>query len=51
MNNQAWSDGRKNGRVDRLRGAENERAWIVLLNEGYSRSYSLGYFVRVGHVQ
>jgi hypothetical protein len=43
MNDQAWLDGQKNGRIDRLRGAKNEQAWIVLLNEGYSRSYSLGY--------
>ena len=34
---------RKNGRIDRLRGTKNEYAWVVLLNEGYSRSYSLGY--------
>jgi hypothetical protein len=43
MSDQAWLEGQKNGRVDRLRGAKNEHAWIVLLNEGYSRSYSLGY--------
>ena len=43
MNDQAWLEGRKNGRIDRFRGAKNEYAWVVLLNEGYSRSYSLGY--------
>ena len=50
MNDQAWLDGQKNGRIDRLRGAKNEHAWIVLLNEGYSRSYSLG-IATVGHVR
>ena len=43
MNNQAWLEGQKNGRIDRFRGTKNEHAWIILLNEGYSRSYSLGY--------
>jgi hypothetical protein len=43
MNDQAWLEGRKNGRIDRLRGTKNEYAWVILLNEGYSRSYSLGY--------
>jgi hypothetical protein len=43
MNDQAWLEGQKNGRNDRFRGTRNEHAWIVLLNEGYSRSYSLGY--------
>lgn len=43
MNDQAFLDGQKNGRIDRFRGAKNEYAWVVLLNEGYSRSYSLGY--------
>jgi hypothetical protein len=43
MKDQAWLDGQKNGRNDRFRGTRNEHAWIVLLNEGYSRSYSLGY--------
>ena len=43
MNDQAWLEGRKNGRIDRLRGTKNEYAWVVLLNEGYCRSYSLGY--------
>jgi hypothetical protein len=43
MQDQAWLDGQKNGRIDRLRGTKNEQAWVVLLNEGYSRNYSLGY--------
>jgi hypothetical protein len=43
MNDQAWLDGQKNGRSDRFRGTRNEQAWIVMLNEGYTRSYSLGY--------
>jgi hypothetical protein len=43
MKDQAWLDGQKNGRIDRFRGTRNEHAWIVLLNEGYSRNYSLGY--------
>ena len=43
MNNQAWLDGQKSGRIDRFRGTKNEQAWIVLLNDGYSRNYSLGY--------
>jgi len=43
MKDQAWLDGQKHGRIDRLRRTKNEYAWIVLLNEGYSRSYSLGY--------
>jgi hypothetical protein len=43
MNDQAWLEGQRNGRIDRFRGTKNETAWIVLLNEGYSRSYSLGY--------
>jgi hypothetical protein len=43
MNDQAWLEGRKHGRTDRFRGTKNEYAWVVLLNEGYSRSYSLGY--------
>jgi hypothetical protein len=43
MNEQAWLDGQKDGRIDRLMGAKNQYAWVALLNEGYSRSYSLGY--------
>jgi hypothetical protein len=43
MKDQAFLDGQKNGRIDRFRGTRNEYAWVVLLNEGYSRSYSLGY--------
>jgi hypothetical protein len=43
MNDQAWLDGQKNGHNDRLRGAKNEYSWILVLNEGYRRSYSLGY--------
>jgi hypothetical protein len=43
MNDQAWLDGQKNGHNDRLRGAKNEYSWVVVLNEGYRRSYSLGY--------
>jgi hypothetical protein len=43
MNDQAWLDGQKDGRIDRLMGAKNQYAWVALLNEGYSRSYSLGY--------
>lgn len=43
MKDQAWLDGQKAGRIDRLRRTKNEYAWIILLNEGYSRSYSLGY--------
>ena len=43
MQDKAWLDGQKNGRIDRFRGTKNEQAWVVLLNEGYSRNYSLGY--------
>jgi hypothetical protein len=43
MKDQAWLEGLKNGRTDRFRGAKNEYAWVVMLAEGYSRSYSLGY--------
>ena len=43
MKDQAWLEGQKNGRIDRFRGTKNEYAWVVLLIEGYSRSYSLGY--------
>lgn len=43
MNDQAWLEGQRNGRSDRFRGTKNETVWIVLLTEGYSRSYSLGY--------
>ncbi len=43
MKDQGWLDGLKNGRTDRFRGAKNEYAWVVLLTEGYSRNYSLGY--------
>jgi hypothetical protein len=43
MNDQAWLEGQKNGRIDRFRGTKNETVWIILLTEGYSRSYSLGY--------
>ena len=43
MKDQAWLDGQKAGRIDRLRRTKNEYAWIVLLNEGYSRNFSLGY--------
>ena len=43
MNNQAWLEGQKNGWIDRFRGTKNETVWIILLTEGYSRSYSLGY--------
>jgi len=43
MKDQAWFDGQKNGRIDRFRGTRNEYAWVILLIDGYSRSYSLGY--------
>jgi hypothetical protein len=43
MKDQAWLEGQKNGRIDRFRGTKNEYVWVVLLIEGYSRSYSLGY--------
>jgi hypothetical protein len=43
MNDQAWFDGQKDGRMDRFVGAKNQYAWVVPLIEGYSRSYSLGY--------
>jgi hypothetical protein len=47
MKDQAWLEGLKNGRTDRFRGAKNESAWVVLLIDGYSRSYSLGYCKRL----
>jgi hypothetical protein len=43
MKDQAWLEGQKNGRIDRFRGTKNEYVWVVLLIEGYSRNYSLGY--------
>ena len=43
MIDQAFLAGQKDGRSDRFRGTRNEYAWVVLLNDGYSRSYALGY--------